>query len=294
MSKIKTMPTAPRFAALLCAASLCTHCMGILPKGDAPGAPTSSTMPTMPTSGGDSNATPSPTGSPNTPVNPSPTGSPNLLTQLDFEDGTTGDWQLVAGNGNAKVVDGAATAAHGTHALQLVAGSNYNDAAFLVNTKLFPLTPNQFYVRFYINLANLLPDGHTTFAVASAADASTEVRMGGQFSILVANIASTDGQRISADSYNGFPNGVSLKTGQWYCMELLYDGQAEAMHTYLQGTEVANLAVTKPTDWNSAPSAQWMPTFTQLKLGWQSYGAGTGNTVLLDDIAVSHTRIGCL
>ena len=287
-----------RTAAVLFAAALLTTCGGVVPRGDAPGTQdggtsAGSTSSSSASSGGGTSGTGTgglSTGG--TGTTPPPPASPNVLTQLDFEDGTVGDWQLAAGNGNAQVIS---TQAHtGTHALQLLAGANYNDAAFLVNTKLFPLTPNQLYVRFYLNLASALPDGHTTFAVASAADASTEVRMGGQFSILVANIASTDGQRISADSYNGYPNGVVLTKAEWHCVELLYDGQAEAMHTWLEGKEITNLAVTKPTDWNSAPPAQWMPTFTQLKLGWQSYGAGTGNTVLLDDVAVSHSRIGCL
>ena len=264
----------------LCAALL-TCCGGITPSGDSSPGPMSS-APVNP------NTPKSPVAGP-----PAVSASPNdLLTQVDFEDGSTGDWNRVAANGNAQVVT--TQAAHGTHALQLVAGPNYNDAAFLVNTKLFPLAPNQLYVRFYMNLAAPLPDGHTTFAVASGSDPSSEVRAGGQFSILVDNIASTDGERISADNYNGFPNGVKLTPATWYCMELQFDGQAQAMHTWLNGKEITNLAVTQPSDWNSPPGATWIPALTQLKLGWQSYGAGTGNTVLLDDVAVSHTPIGCL
>jgi hypothetical protein len=203
-----------------------------------------------------------------------------------------GDWKIVSTNPMSQVVS--ANAAHGSRALRLAGGANYNDAAFLVNTKLFPMTPNQFYVRFYINLGTALGQGHATFALAAGPDQNSEVRMGGQFGILVGNIASTDGSRISADSYDGYPNGAVLKPGTWNCMELLFDGEKQAMHTWLNKNEVKNLAVTKPSDWNSAPGPKWMPTFTQLKLGWQTYGAGGANTVYLDDVAVSHSRIGCL
>ena len=235
----------------------------------------------------DTPGTPS-TSDPSTPVlTPSAPPAPGLLSNLTFEDDGLDGWQTTSQPTDS-------LAASGRRALKLVAGRNYNDAAFLVNTTLFPMQPNAFFVRFYLNLTKALDANHTTFAVAAGDTPDSEVRMGGQFNILVANLAKTDGQRISADSYNGFPHGVQLTPGVWYCMEINFDGVANSLRTWLNDEEIHNLAVTSRNDWNAPPPTDaYMPQFKVLKLGWQSYGAGTDNVVYLDDVAVSHSKIGC-
>ncbi len=229
---------------------------------------------------------------------------------MDFEDGSLHDWALLNFNNqpiastNTGAGSGITTddAAHGTHALKAVGGPGFTDAVWLTNTSLFPITPNQLYVRFYVKLMTALVDSHTTFAVVdgtgggASGSTLTEVRMGGQFSYLVANLELNDAQRRSGGNA-GDPErapGVPLTANTWYCMEILYDGITPSMRTWLNGNEIVNLAVLQASDWSSTPStAQWMPTMAHLKLGWQSYG-NSADTVFLDDVAVSHNRIGCL
>ena len=180
-------------------------------------------------------------------------------------------------------------------ALKIDAGGGYTDALFLANASLFPLNPSSFHVRFYLALETALVAGHTTFAVVHGAASSSEVRMGGQFSYLVANLESNDAQRRSGGN-DGDPNlapGVKLTPNTWYCMELSYDQPNQAMRVWLNDSEIVPLAISQPSDWSSTPSSpQWLPVVTQLKLGWQSYG-GNANVVHLDDVVVSTAKIGC-
>ena len=212
-------------------------------------------------------------------------GGNTLLTSLDFEDSSLHDWALldynyqpIAGT-NTGVGSGVTTddAAHGTHSLKAVGGPGFTDAVWLTNTSLFPITPNQLYVRFYIKLMTALVDSHTTFAVVdgtgggASGSSLTEVRMGGQFRYLVANLQLNDSQRRSGGNA-GDPEtapGVPLTVNTWYCMEILYDGVGPSMRTWLNGNEIVDLAVLAASDWSSPPSTpQWMPNMAHLKLGW--------------------------
>jgi hypothetical protein len=64
-------------------------------------------------------------------------------------------------------------------------------------------------------------------------------------------------------------------------MELLFDGEKQAMRTWMNKNEVKKLAVPKSSDWNSAfgPENGCQLSSTALNLTWQAYDAGGANTV---------------
>jgi hypothetical protein len=64
----------------------------------------------------------------------------------------------------------------------------------------------------------------------------------------------------------------------------------------VDGTEVAGLVAdgtpTHDVDGQWSSRANWRPSLTDLRLGWESYGEGA-DTLWFDDVAMSTTRIGC-
>jgi hypothetical protein len=49
---------------------------------------------------------------------------------------------------------------------------------------------------------------------------------------------------------------------------------------------------TKDIDSQWLNRANWRPSLTDLRLGWESYGDGA-DTLWFDDVAVGSTRVGC-
>ncbi|RYF03766.1 MAG: hypothetical protein EOO40_11855, partial [Deltaproteobacteria bacterium] len=170
------------------------------------------------------------------------------LSSVDFEDGSLGGWTLAGFNGAPAPTSAVQAAPFGRSgkALKVVAGGGYTDAVFLQNTALFPLTPGQFYVRFHMALETALSQQHTTFAVVDDPNArNSEVRLGGQFGYLVANLEQNDAQRRSGGNA-GDPStapGLGLTPQTWYCLEMHYDTANQAMQVWLDDTQVDALTI---------------------------------------------------
>jgi hypothetical protein len=202
------------------------------------------------------------------------------------------------GSGKA-VIDG--TQAHtGSKSVRIDPGTSYCGHAFIINQAVASMGP-VVYARFYMRLAQVLGDPHVTIvslhdAAASTASSSQELRMGGQSSILMWN-RSKDDATLPSLSPVGIAASVKIPALTWTCVEFGLDSAKGTMQTWVNGTAVAGLQMdaVKTADidanWiNSIPT--WVPSVTDLKIGWESYG-GTTNTVWIDDVALGTSRIGC-
>jgi hypothetical protein len=107
------------------------------------------------------------------------------------------------------------------------------------------------------------------------------------------------------DSYSGtgpktdcwlHAKSVVIPTGTWACVEWQFEGAANTMRFWLNGTAVPSLTMTGTGEGcgNQGNSYTWTaPKFDRLDLGWESYQSDDARTLYIDDVAVSTTKIGC-
>ncbi len=99
----------------------------------------------------------------------------------------------------------------------------------------------------------------------------------------------------SADCWKNSKTHMPL--AQWNCIEWLYDGAKNEMHYWLNGEELADMAVMQKGDGciQGAGANNWRaPPFTKLSLGW--YNAQTSPIPIdmwMDDVGIDTKRIGC-
>lgn len=84
--------------------------------------------------------------------------------------------------------------------------------------------------------------------------------------------------------------GVQLEADRWYCIEAHLDqsGPTTVGRLFLDNVEQAFTNHGKPV-----PTVIANDKLRYLKVGKQSYGGSTAGALLLDDVAVSTTRLGC-
>jgi hypothetical protein len=227
----------------------------------------------------------------------------------DFESSTAGGppdatrWSVggpncFSGTGRATVD---ATVAHsGKQSVRIDPGSDYCGHAFIQNSAIGTLGAVRFG-RFYIRLAQALSDAHVTLvsmheANDSSSGNSQELRIGGQSGILMWN-RSKDDATLPELSPVGISKSTPIAALTWTCIEFAIDQTTGGIQTWGNGVAVeALLADGTPTadvdrQWVNNYTG-WRPKLTDLKLGWEAYGGAT-NTVWIDDVAVSESRIGC-
>ncbi|HET6280844.1 MAG TPA: hypothetical protein VFH73_07760 [Polyangia bacterium] len=99
----------------------------------------------------------------------------------------------------------------------------------------------------------------------------------------------------SADCWKN--SQTRLPLAKWNCIEWLYDGTKNEMHYWLNGEEIAELAVPQKGDGciQGAGANNWRaPPFTKLSLGW--YNAQPSPIPIdmwMDDVGIDTKRIGC-
>jgi hypothetical protein len=116
----------------------------------------------------------------------------------------------------------------------------------LVNTQLFLVRPSRYYVRVDTILHKALGKGQAVLALAAGPDQNSEARMGVRIKIAIGYIASTDGSRITADSYKCYANEAVLELRIWNCVELLHEVENQAMRAWLNKKQVSNLPPPNP------------------------------------------------
>ncbi len=209
----------------------------------------------------------------------------------------SGTWAVTypdcSGSGRA-VVD--STVAHsGSRSLRVDGGAGYCNHVFVQAQPSAPL-PRTVYVRFWVRHTTALPVSHTTYlAMRDANDGNRDLRMGGQNALMQWN-RSSDDATLPEQSPAGLTRTAQLPAGgSWHCAEVLVEGAAGRLTTYLDGWAVPGLIVdgtpTHDIDGQWLNKA-WSPRLTDLRLGWESYGDGA-DTLWFDDVVVADSRVGC-
>lgn len=121
----------------------------------------------------------------------------------------------------------------------------------------------------------------------------TEVRIGGQFDILVVNYSPNDALQTSASRDGMYDDGMRLPIQTWTCFEFEFDGAGDELRVWIDGAEIDRLHV---TDWNQfghGLTPDWSPEYDRLRIGYQSWNADTPIDVWYDAVAVDTQPIGC-
>jgi len=223
----------------------------------------------------------------------------------DFETGSVPDatrWKVLTSysgqpSDKNRVVLDAVHAAHGKQALHV--HTETNDPVYIETAKL-PLANNGFFGRvlaYFASDPGARTKGHWGSFVGigkkTPSGQDIEVRIGGQFDILVANYSPNDALQTSASRDGFYDDGARLPIGAWACFEFQFDGAGNQLHVWLDGAELERLHV---TDWNQfghGLTKDWSPSYDRLRIGYQSWNADTPIDVWYDDVAVATQRVGC-
>lgn len=220
----------------------------------------------------------------------------------DFESQTggepTGRWSVEARDcsGTGTVTVDTAEAHSGTQSIRVDGGGGYCNHVFAGTSLTDTDLGDTVYVRFWVRHGTPLPDAHVTFAAMNdAGDADRDLRMGGQNGALQWNRESDDAT-LPEQSPDGVALSVPLPVDTWTCVEAQLDGAAGHVATWVDGELVEGLVAdgdpTHDVDSQWLGRADWRPSLTDLRLGWESYGGDT-DTLWFDDVAVGSSALGC-
>lgn len=212
----------------------------------------------------------------------------------DFESGTTLDaakWVIDTSQGAAagkvEIVSGGA---HGSGKAAKASGGYIKVAAA---TGLFSTVPLHFFMRVNMKFDMAQPSGHVTYMMLDDKTKMGELRIGAQNGGMIWNYSTTDS--ILPD-YNAAAMSLSPPANEWHCFEFEIDGNAPAMHVWMDGTESMQMlldstATSGIDDRWMRDMPGWKPDITNFAFG-EGYPAGSIST-WFDDIAISASRVGC-
>jgi hypothetical protein len=236
------------------------------------------------------------------PTTPPPTtcGSAILCDGFESQTGSVpaGSWAVTypdcQGTGTAAV--DSAVAHSGTKSVRVNGTAGYCNHVFVGSTQNLSGAGAVRYARLWARHTTALPQQHVTFlAMRDANDGNRDLRMGGQNGALQWNRASDDAT-LPEQSPAGVALSLPLPTNVWSCVEFMVDGTQGQLRTWVNGTEVAGLVAdgtpTHDIDSQWLSRANWRPSLTDFRVGWESYGEGA-DTLWFDDVALASSRIGC-
>jgi hypothetical protein len=120
-----------------------------------------------------------------------------------------------------------------------------------------------------------------------------EVRVGGQFDILVANYSPNDALQTSASRDGFYDDGTKLPVRTWTCFEVEFDGTKDELRVYMNDAELDRMHVTDWGQFGRTPIANWSPAYDRLRIGYQSWNADTPVDVWYDSVQIDTQRVGC-
>jgi hypothetical protein len=120
-----------------------------------------------------------------------------------------------------------------------------------------------------------------------------EVRIGGQFDILVVNYSPNDALQTSASRDGFYDDGMRLPIRTWTCFEFEFDGGADELRVWIDGAEIDRLHVTDWSQFGHGLTPDWSPEYDRLRIGYQSWNADTPIDVWYDAVAIDTQPIGC-
>ena len=233
---------------------------------------------------------------------PPPAGCGTAVLCDGFEDQSgpapSGNWSLAypdcQGSGSATIDSG--TAHQGSRSVRVAGTAGYCNHVFVRSNRNLSGVGAVRYGRFWVRHTTALPAQHVTFlAMQDANDGNRDLRMGGQNGALQWNRASDDAT-LPEQSPAGVALSVPLTTNRWTCVEFMVDGNQGRLQTWVDGNQVTGLTAdgtpTHDVDSQWLGRANWRPSLTDLRLGWEAYGDGS-DTLWFDDVALGASRIGC-
>ena len=173
---------------------------------------------------------------------------------------------------------------------------------------VFPVENNVYYGRMLFFLESAPTESvHWTFIQGGGTVPGQSYRAlyryGGQHPVdgssqLMANYETPDsysGNGPSSDCWQ-HAQSVVVPVGRWSCVEWMFDGGANEMRLWLDGTAIDSLTVMGSgegcvaSDFGNVWTA---PNFETLDIGWESYQADDARTLFVDDVVISAEPIGC-
>jgi len=212
----------------------------------------------------------------------------------DFESGTALDaakWVIDTTQdpsaGKAEIVSGGA---HGSGKAVKVSGGYIKVAAA---SGLFSTVPLHFYLRVNMKFDMVQQPDHVTYMMFEDETNMGELRIGAQNGGMIWNYSTND--TILPD-YNAAAMSLKPPANEWHCFEFEIDGNAPAMHAWMDGTESMQMlldgtATSGIDDRWMRDMPGWKPAITNFAFG-EGYPAGS-ITSWFDDIAISASRVGC-
>lgn len=214
----------------------------------------------------------------------------NALFCDDFEDGNLDGWTKNESGGTLVVTT--MQPSHGTRSLQIdVPAMQYGGALIRRGAPLFPLPSARMWGRLMVYF-DTIADGHTDIIRGAATNGNTpQYNVGEQHGEILLNYyagAASDCWARPRPS-----KVVPLKT--WMCWEWSFDGTANQMQFYIDGT------LSRQVDGTgdgclSNPTQTWTaPTFAELRIGeYIAERSNAAQRIYIDDIAVgTQGRIAC-
>lgn len=215
---------------------------------------------------------------------------------LDLPDaGAT--WQIETPDcsGTGALVIDASEAHSGARSLKVTGAAGYCNHVFLGTGAVASLS-GDVWARFYVRLATPLDMDHATLLAMRDTSTNTDLRMGGQDSVLMWNRESDDAT-LPAMSPMGTALSLAPATNAWHCVELDVSATGPTLSTWVDGALVTGLVAggsdANPTaDGQWVSNATWAPHLVDARFGWESY-ASEAETLWFDDVAIGAQRIGC-
>ena len=192
-----------------------------------------------------------------------------------------------AAAGKAEIVSGGA---HGSGKAVKVSGGYIKMAAA---AGLFSTVPLHFFLRVSMKFDMAQPSGHVTYMMLDDKTKMGELRIGAQNGGMLWNYSTTDS--ILPD-YNAAAMSLQPPANEWHCFEFEIDGNAPALHAWMDGTESMQMlldgtATSGIDDRWMRDMPGWKPNITNFAFG-EGYPTGS-ITTWFDDIAISASRVGC-
>jgi len=121
---------------------------------------------------------------------------------------------------------------------------------------------------------------------------------GGQVGKVLAGYTVRDSPTGAAVIDCSKPSASAIPEKRWVCVEWKFDGVANEMHYWFDGTLLADVDVirtgTRCVNAGDLGSTWQGPVFANLSVGWQQYQASTGPLEFwMDDLVVATQKIGC-
>jgi hypothetical protein len=167
---------------------------------------------------------------------------------------------------------------------------------------LFPIANDNYYGRMMVWL-QAMPQGgvHWNNVMSGGrvpnSDRTSSYDYGGMYAKIMAGYGESSPDGFIADCSRSSKRGVP--EGRWFCMEWHFDGSADGMEYWIDGTPITDVSIVKKgsacvTGKNGGDGLWHAPLFSSLTIGWQNYQLSPIPIEMwLDDFAVDGKRVGC-